>query len=154
MPAVPLNKPYRVGRSRTGLGLFATKPIRKGAKIINYFGPVLDSEKSLMVPDTYQFAIDDHLAIDGSGRDNIARYINHACKPNAAADVPRWRKEREKKPLNVFQLFARDEMPALSGVVTIRANQDIKAGEEITFHYGFMYFCMFIEPIGCKCLGC
>jgi hypothetical protein len=27
-------KPYRVGRSRTGLGLFATAPIAKGAFII------------------------------------------------------------------------------------------------------------------------
>ncbi|MEO8321522.1 MAG: SET domain-containing protein-lysine N-methyltransferase, partial [Bradyrhizobium sp.] len=31
MPAIPQNKPYRVGRSKTGLGLFATKPIKKGA---------------------------------------------------------------------------------------------------------------------------
>src|ERR1700724_3682751 len=29
MPAILPNKPYRVGRSRTGLGLFATKPIKK-----------------------------------------------------------------------------------------------------------------------------
>ena len=33
MPAISTNKPYRVGRSRTGLGLFATKPIKKGTKI-------------------------------------------------------------------------------------------------------------------------
>jgi SET domain-containing protein len=38
MPSIPSNKPYRVGRSRTGLGLFATKPIKKGTKIIRYFG--------------------------------------------------------------------------------------------------------------------
>ena len=45
MPAISPNKPYRVGRSRTGLGLFATKPIKKGAKIVRYFGPLLDSKK-------------------------------------------------------------------------------------------------------------
>ena len=45
MPAISTNKPYRVGRSRTGLGLFATKPIKKGAKIVRYFGPLLDSEE-------------------------------------------------------------------------------------------------------------
>src|SRR5918992_5396047 len=45
MPSIPSNKPYRVGRSRTGLGLFATKPIKKGTKIIRYFGPLLDSKK-------------------------------------------------------------------------------------------------------------
>ena len=30
MPSNLSNKPYRIGRSRTGLGLFATKPIKKG----------------------------------------------------------------------------------------------------------------------------
>ncbi|MFT7759845.1 UNVERIFIED_CONTAM: SET domain-containing protein, partial [Salmonella enterica subsp. enterica serovar Enteritidis] len=45
MPASLSHKPYRVGRSRTGLGLFATKPIKKGTKIIRYFGPILDSKK-------------------------------------------------------------------------------------------------------------
>ena len=45
MSNVSPNKPYRVGRSRTGLGLFATKPIKKGTKIIRYFGPILDSKK-------------------------------------------------------------------------------------------------------------
>ena len=34
MPAIPPTKPYRIGRSKTGLGLFATKPIKKGTKII------------------------------------------------------------------------------------------------------------------------
>ena len=43
MPAISSNKPYRVGRSKTGLGLFATKPIKKGSKIIRYFGPLVDS---------------------------------------------------------------------------------------------------------------
>src|SRR6185295_7688666 len=43
MPAISPTKPYRIGRSRTGLGLFATRPIKKGAKIVRYFGPLLDS---------------------------------------------------------------------------------------------------------------
>ncbi len=43
MPSISQNKPYRIGRSKTGLGLFATKPIKKGEKkIIRYFGPILD----------------------------------------------------------------------------------------------------------------
>src|SRR5438270_77514 len=32
MPSISAKKPYRIGRSRTGLGLFATKPIKKGAE--------------------------------------------------------------------------------------------------------------------------
>ena len=31
-------KPYRIGRSPTGLGLFATEPIEKGAFIVEYKG--------------------------------------------------------------------------------------------------------------------
>ena len=31
-------KPYRIGRSPTGLGLFATEPIAKGAFIVEYKG--------------------------------------------------------------------------------------------------------------------
>jgi SET domain-containing protein len=95
MPAISPNKPYRVGRSRTGLGLFATKPIRKGVKIVRYFGPLLDSRKKKddAVENKYLFELNGRWTIDGSVRENIARYINHACKPNAESDVsPRKRK--------------------------------------------------------------
>src|SRR6185437_5904439 len=33
--------PFRVGRSPTGLGLFATEPIRKGKFIIEYWGKLV-----------------------------------------------------------------------------------------------------------------
>ncbi len=89
MPSIPSNKPYRVGRSRTGLGLFATKPIKKGTKIIRYFGPLLDSKKKKddAIENKYLFELNDRWTIDGSVRKNVARYINHACKPNAESDV-------------------------------------------------------------------
>ena len=35
----------RVGRSKTGLGLFAMEPIPKGKKIIEYIGKVLEEVK-------------------------------------------------------------------------------------------------------------
>ena len=95
MPSIPSNKPYRVGRSPTGLGLFATKPIKKGTKIIRYFGPLLDSKKKKedAIENKYLFELTNRWTIDGSVRKNIARYINHACKPNAESDVkPRKRK--------------------------------------------------------------
>src|SRR3981189_3639414 len=89
MPAISSKKPYRVGRSRTGLGLFATKPIEKGAKILRYFGPILDSRKKKdgAIENKYPFELNGRWTIDGSVRENIARYINHACKPNAEPDV-------------------------------------------------------------------
>ena len=133
MPAVSPKKPYRVGRSRTGLGLFATKPIKKGAKIVRYFGPLLDSrnKKHDAIENKYLFELNGRWTIDGSGRENIARYINHACKPNAESDVsPRKRK------------------------VVIRAIKNIEPGEEINYDYGTDYFKAYLKPIGCKCSAC
>src|SRR5580700_8730464 len=133
MPAISSNKPYRVGRSRTGLGLFATKPIKKGAKIVRYFGPLLDCRKKKddAIENKYLFELNGRWTIDGSVRKNIARYINHACKPNAESDVsPRKRK------------------------VVIRAIKKIEPGEEINYDYGTDYFKAYLKPIGCKCAAC
>jgi hypothetical protein len=133
MPAISSNKPYRVGRSRTGLGLFATKPIKKGAKIVRYFGPLLDSRKKKddAIENKYLFELNGRWTIDGSVRQNIARYINHACKPNAESDV----KPRKRK-------------------VVIRAIKNIEPGEEINYDYGTDYFKAYLKPIGCKCDAC
>jgi hypothetical protein len=133
MPAISPNKPYRVGRSRTGLGLFATKPIKKGAKIVRYFGPLLDSKKKKddAIENKYLFELNNRWTIDGSVRKNVARYINHACKPNAESDVsPRKRK------------------------VVIRAIKNIEPGDEINYDYGTDYFKAYLKPIGCKCDAC
>jgi uncharacterized protein len=133
MPAISPNKPYRVGRSKTGLGLFATKPIKKGTKIIRYFGPILDSRKKDedAIENKYLFELNGRWTIDGSVRQNLARYINHACKPNAESDV----KPRKRK-------------------VFIRAIKNIEPGEEINYDYGTDYFKAYLKPIGCKCDAC
>lgn len=133
MPSIPASKPYRIGRSKTGLGLFATKPIKKGDKIIRYIGPMLDCRKKKddAVENKYLFQITKRWTVDGSVRKNIARYINHACKPNAESDV-------SKKKLRIV----------------IRAIKDIEPGEEINYDYGTEYFKEFLKPIGCKCASC
>jgi uncharacterized protein len=133
MPTISSNKPYRIGRSRTGLGLFATRRIKKGTKIIRYFGPLLDSKKKKddAIENKYLFELTNRWTIDGSVRENIARYINHACKPNAESDVrPRKRK------------------------VFIRAIKNIEPDEEINYDYGTDYFKAYLKPIGCKCDAC
>lgn len=133
MPAISSNKPYRIGRSRTGLGLFATKPIKKGTRIIRYFGPLLDcnKEEDDAIENKYLFQLTKRWTIDGSVRENVARYINHSCKPNAESDVrPRKRK------------------------VFIRAIKNIEPGEEINYDYGTDYFKEYLKPIGCKCDAC
>src|SRR5579871_5072032 len=133
MPTISSKKPYRVGRSRTGLGLFATKRIKKGTKIVRYFGPLLDSKKKKddAIENKYLFELNNRWTIDGSVRENVARYINHACKPNAESDVrPRKRK------------------------VFIRAIKNIEPGDEINYDYGTDYFKAYLKPIGCKCAAC
>src|ERR1700709_1394606 len=133
MPAISSNKPYRIGRSRTGLGLFATKPIKKGARIVRYFGPLLDSrnKKHDDIENKYLFELNGRWTIDGSVRKNVARYINHACRPNAESDVS----ARKRK-------------------VVIRAIKNIEPGEEINYDYGTDYFKAYLKPIGCKCGSC
>lgn len=133
MPVISSRKPYRIGRSKTGLGLFATKPIKKGDEIIEYFGPLLDSrnEKHDAIENKYLFEINNRWTIDGSVRRNIARYINHACRPNAESDV----QERKRK-------------------VFIRAIKNIQVGEEINYDYGKEYFKEYLKPIGCLCESC
>lgn len=133
MPAISSNKPYRIGRSRTGLGLFATKPIKKGTKIVRYFGPLLDSrnKKHDDIENKYLFELNGRWTIDGSVRKNVARYINHACRPNAESDVS----ARKRK-------------------VVIRAIKNIAPGEEISYDYGTDYFKAYLKPIGCKCDSC
>ncbi|HEX7882682.1 MAG TPA: SET domain-containing protein [Afipia sp.] len=133
MPEISSSKPYRIGRSKTGLGLFATQKIKKGSKIIRYFGPMLDSKnkKHDDIDNKYLFEINNRWTIDGSVRKNIARYINHACRPNAESDV----NSRKRK-------------------VVIRAIKTIEPGEEINYDYGTDYFKIFLKPIGCKCDHC
>lgn len=133
MSAISSQKPYRVGRSKTGLGLFATKPIKKGTRIIRYYGPILDSRipEHDDIENKYLFELNGRWTIDGSVRKNLARYINHSCRPNAESDV----RPRERK-------------------VFIRAIKNIEPGEEINYDYGTDYFKAYLKPIGCKCESC
>jgi hypothetical protein len=122
--------PFRVGRSRTGLGLFATEPIRKGRFIIEYWGKLVrwkdvDDEDQ----NRYYFDLNTRWAIDGADRRNTARYVNHSCKPNA-------------EPYEVRRK------------IKIYARKAIQPGDEITYDYGKEYFKEFLEPVGCKCAGC
>jgi hypothetical protein len=125
-------KPYRVGRSLTGLGLFATVPIANGAFIVEYKGPRIPTPQAARLEARgarYLYEIDRRWTVDGSSRRNVARYANHSCRPNAESDVVR-------------------------GKVILRAIKAIAAGEEITYDYGEEYFALFLAPIGCKCAKC
>jgi uncharacterized protein len=123
---------YRIGRSVTGLGLFATRPIKRGAYIAAYRGRRISTEESDRREARgarYMFALDKKWVIDGSPRWNVARYINHSCRPNA-------------RPVG------------RNGGIVIVALRQIKADEEITYDYGRDYLKSFLAEGGCRCAAC
>jgi hypothetical protein len=119
----------RIGRSKAGLGLFARVPIRKGQFIVRYSGRKIRTESADDLDTRYLFEVNTCWTIDGATRRNKARYINHSCRPNA-------------------------EVYFVKHAIKIRAIKNIKAGDEITYHYGRNYFEAFIKPVGCRCLAC
>lgn len=118
-----------VKRSFAGMGLFTREPIKKGKFIIEYTGKKLTSAQADKKGGKYLFIVNKHAVIDGFGRDNLARYANHSCKPNSEIDVKR-------------------------GRVLLFAKRAIKVGEEITYDYGEEYFNEIIKPKGCLCGAC
>lgn len=112
-----------------GLGLFAEEPIEKGEYIIDYVGEILPNAQCEYNLGKYLFEVGEYFTVDGSARENIARYINHSCKPNAEVEIEQ-------------------------GEINIYAIKNIESGEEITYHYGKDYFNEFIKPIGCQCISC
>ena len=120
---------YAIQRSKSGMGLFALKPIPRGKRIIEYTGPLIPNEEVDKRRSRYFFGVNTKWSIDGSPRTNIARYINHSCRPNAEALISGRR-------------------------VWIWSRKKIMAGEEITYDYGKEYFDDIIKPEGCKCRKC
>lgn len=116
-----------VKRSSAGLGLFATRAFKKGERVIEYFGRTLSKAEEYTSKSKYLFEVHSRKTIDGTTRENVARYINHSCKPNCEPNIVRSR-------------------------VWIDAIKGIKAGEELSYDYGEEYFDVHIKPHGCRCV--
>lgn len=125
------NKDFKVFRSSAGFGLRALRDFKKGDTVIEYVGERLTSEEADERPNRYLFEVTDSVTIDGSPRYNLARYINHSCRPNCEA------------------VHYED-----GDRVFIEAKRNIKANEEITYDYGKDHFNEYIKPYGCKCAKC
>lgn len=112
-----------------GLGLFAGEDIKKGEKIIEYIGNILNKEEAdTHTSNQYLFEISRNKTIDGEVKWNIARYCNHAC--NEAANA---------------------ESEIIKGRVFIKAIKNIKEGEEIVYDYGEEFVNEHIAQHGCRC---
>jgi hypothetical protein len=119
----------RVGRSRTGRGVFACEDIPRDVCIDEYVGRVVKEEELANDRLKYLFSVSKKKMIDGNIPENRARFINHSCRPNCRAEGP-------------------------NGRVFIMTKRKIKAGEEITYHYGKEYFDLILRKLGCKCIKC
>jgi SET domain-containing protein len=123
-PAAAAAKGRRVQVRRSGVhgkGVFALRSIRAGETVIEYTGEVITWKEALrrhphdpaQPNHTFYFHIDDKHVIDANVGGNAARWINHACDTNCAADEE-------------------------GGRIFIKARRDIQPGEELFYDYGLV----------------
>ncbi len=126
-------KLYRVKKSNIDKrGLYASKNIKAGDKIIEYIGRLISKKEAETnskfdnKKDIYLFNINEKWDLDGDYRWNAARLINHSCNPNC---------EVEGKKLKLW----------------IVAIKDIKKDEELSYDYGFSYSKEDLKNFVCRC---
>ena len=98
-----------------GIGGFAKADIAAGTRVIEYVGEKITKAESLRRCESnneYIFSLDETCDLDGNMPWNPARFLNHSCDPNCEAEPD-------------------------GGRVWIVARRGIRAGEEITFNYGY-----------------
>ncbi len=130
-------KLYKIKKSNIhNTGLYASKNINDGTKIIEYKGKILtkkevnenpkfDNEKAI-----YLFNINRKYDLDGDFKYNTARLINHSCNPNC----------------EVFGTGLK---------VWVYAIKNIKKDEELTYDYGFGFDKDYKDfPCRCRSKNC
>lgn len=100
-----------------GRGVFAGERISKNARIIDYAGEKISVDEGDRRERRYQrrgriwcFTINRRWMRDAFVGGNIARFINHSCRPNCWIEIA-------------------------GDVVWIRASRTIEAGEELSYDY-------------------
>jgi SET domain-containing protein len=106
--------------------------IPAGKDILEYVGERITKEESRArceAGNEFIFASDKEYDLDGSVEWNLARWLNHACAPNCAAEHA-------------------------DGRIWIVATRDIAPGEELTFNYGYDLDEYRDHPCHCGAAGC
>jgi SET domain-containing protein len=109
-----------------GRGVFAARDLKKGTRIIEYVGRRLSHEAADRLglqrearakrsgrAMTYLFELNSRWCLDGLIPGNPARFINHSCSPNCEAVISSHHR------------------------IWVLALRAIRAGEELTYDYGF-----------------
>ena len=111
--------PFRVRRSAIhGTGVFATRRIRQGTRIVEYLGERVSHEEAdrryadrdVADNHTFLFTVDEQTVIDAGVGGNAARFLNHGCDPNCETVIEKRR-------------------------VFIEAIRDIEVGAELVYDY-------------------
>ena len=116
-----------------GSGVFALESINKNKRIIDYAGELVRNDQVAAREERYLadgciwvFRINRRWSRDAGVGGNVARFINHACRPNC------W-----------FEIAGR--------TIWIRASRRIRVGEELTYDYATVGE----RTIPCRCRpGC
>ena len=116
-----------------GFGVFAREPIARNRRIIDYAGELVRNDESEAREDRYLaegciwvFRLSRTWSRDAAVDGNIARFINHSCRPNCWFEV-------------------------VNRTIWIRASRLIRAGEELTYDYATVGE----RTIPCRCRpGC
>jgi SET domain-containing protein len=130
---MPLPKIRRRRSKLHGFGVFAAQAINKNTRIIDYAGELIRNDQSEAREERYLkdgciwvFRVNTRWSRDAAVDGNIARFINHSCRPNC------W-----------FEIVGR--------TIWIRASRRIRAGEELTYDYATIGE----RTIPCRCrAGC
>ncbi len=94
--AKPDSLPFELRESSiAGVGAFATQPIRKGTRIIEYTGERISNaeadrrydEDKMKNHHTFLFTLNRRTVVDAAVGGNEARFINHSCAPNCEAVI-------------------------------------------------------------------
>jgi uncharacterized protein len=130
-----LTLPRIVRRRSTlhGFGVYAAEPIAKNRRIIDYAGELIRNEESAEREARYLeegciwvFRVNRRWSRDAAVGGNIARFINHSCRPNCWWEV-------------------------VDTTIWIRASRRIETGEELTYDYATVGD----HTIRCRCRpGC
>jgi uncharacterized protein len=111
-----------------GNGVFALVDIPRATELIEYRGKRLTHAQADRLyantsetGHTFLFTLNDKYVLDANSEGNIARWINHSCKPNCRALL-------EEDP---------DGDPRKDRVL-IETLRPLKAGEELTYDYGIV----------------
>ncbi len=110
----------RIGRKPSkvhGSGVFALEPIHKNTRIVDYAGELIRNRDSEAREERYLaegciwvFRVNRIWSRDAAVGGNIARFINHACRPNCWIEI-------------------------VGRTIWIRASRTIRVGEELTYDY-------------------